>query len=131
MNWEKIIAFAALLFASGVLVGFIDGGYTGTEVTALRQQLALSVCLSLGLSVAIFAAMSFRQADRPFLHALSAVLLLAAFSLVLATAFPAMLGGTPLALVVLDWATLGVALVAGTALGRHMAGRRRKARADA
>ena len=131
MNWKKIIGSAALLFASGIFVGFIEGGYTGTEVTALLQQLALSACLSFGLSVAIFAAMSFRQTYRPFLHALSAVLLLAAFSLALAAAFPAMFGRTPIALVVLDWIILGVALAAGTAVGRHMAGPRRKARADA
>jgi drug/metabolite transporter (DMT)-like permease len=131
VNWKRILAFAALLFASGVLVGFIEGGYTGTDMTALRQQLALGVCLSFGLSVAIFSAMSFRQDYRPFLHALSAGLLLKAFSLVLAAAFPATLGETPVELVVLGWITLGLALVTGTALGRYMAGLRRKARADA
>jgi hypothetical protein len=131
VNWKKIIGFAALLFTSGVLVGFIEGGYTGAEASAIRQQMGLGACLSIGLYVAIFAAMSYRQAHRPFLHALSAVLLLEVFSYALAAAFPAMLSGTPLALIILDWIILCVALVVGTVLGRHMAGMRRKARADA
>ena len=131
VNWKRIVVFAALLFASGVLVGFIEGGFSGTDVTALRGQLVLSVCLSLGISVAVFSAMSFRQEHSPFLHAFAALLLMEAFSLALAAAFPAWLGGTPLVLMVLDWITLAVALVAGTSLGRYMAGLRRKVRADA
>ena len=131
MNWKKIIVFAVLLFTSGVLVGFIDGGYTGTEASAILQQLGLGACLSISFYVAIFAAMSYRQAHRPFLHALSAVLLLEVFSYALAAAFPAMLSGTPLALIILDWIILCVALVVGTALGRRMAGMGLKARTDA
>ena len=131
VNWKRIFAFAALLFASGVLAGFIEGGFSGTDVTALRPYLALGVSLSLVLSGAVFAAMSFRQEHRPFLHALLALLLLVAFSLVLSAAFPVFLGRTPALLIVLDWFTLAVALVLGTSLGRHLARLRHRVRADA
>ncbi len=131
MNWKRIIAFAALLFVSQILVGFVDGGYSRTSVAAAWRALALSLCLSFTLSVVVFSALSFRQEHRPFLYALSALLLLMTVSVALVTAFPAWLGGTPGLLVVLDWTALVLALVVGTILGRHMAALRSRARTDA
>ena len=131
MNWKRIIAFAALLFVAEVLVGFIAGGFSGTDVTAFRRRLAVSVCLSLALSGAVFSAMSYRQAHRPFLHALSALLLMAVLSLALAAAFPALLGSTPIVLIALDWVTLAVALIIGTSFGRYLAGPHHGARTGA
>jgi hypothetical protein len=131
VNWKRIVGFSALLFLSGVIVGFVEGGFTSTDTPALREQLFVSLTLSFGLSFAVFSAMSFLQRHRPFLHALSATLLLALFSFALTAAFPAIFGKTPVLLIVLDWLALGLALVIGTFLGRYMASKRRVVRADA
>ncbi|MEG3156303.1 hypothetical protein ACKVMH_00035 [Lysobacter zhanggongensis] len=131
MNWKRVAAFAAILFASEVFVGFIEAGVSGIDATAFKQRLLLGAALSLGFAITIFAAMSYRQAHRPLLHAASAFLLERAFSFTLGVVLPEWLGGTPFVLLVLGWLTLAVGLLAGTILGRQLATVRGRAGADA
>ena len=131
MKRRIILGFTALLFLSGVIVGFVESGFTSTDAMAVRQQLFVSLTLSFGLPLAVFCAMSFVQRHRPFLHALLAMLLLALVSFALTAAFPAIFGKTPILLIVLDWITLGLALVFGTLLGRYASSKRKVVRADA
>jgi hypothetical protein len=127
VNWKRIVFFAVLLFASEVLAGFIEGGFSVGDLPAAKRQLVLSTCLSFGLSAAVFCAMSLRQSHRPFLHASLALLLTITFSLALAAAFPTLLGATPVVLVVFEWLTLVAGLATGTSVGRYIAGLRRRA----
>jgi nitrogen fixation/metabolism regulation signal transduction histidine kinase len=128
VNWKRIVTFAAALFLAQVLVGFVDVAASGSDSRVATRQLALSTCLSFGLSAAIFLALSLRQRHRPLLHGCLALLLTAMFSLALAAALPAWLGNTPAVLVGLEWLNLMAGLVVGTSLGRYFAGR---VRADA
>ena len=130
VSWKKIVALAAALFLSEAVVGFINGGWvTGSDVDATMQRWAICTLLSLGFSTLLFSVMAARQAYRPFLHAVLALLLNFVFSLALGAILPAWLTEMPLILVALQWFTLIVGLIIGTSLGCHV--RARSVRADA
>ncbi len=116
MNWRKITTYAAALFAAQVLVGFFEGSFApaGASITLVSCVVSLVVCGS------IFTHLAAHQPSKPFAHAWAALVLQIAVAATLSQALVGWLGGTPMALVALEWLVLICALLVGTAVGRSL-----------
>ena len=113
VNWRRITAYAAALFAAQLAVGFFEGTFAPVGlITALVSHFAsFLVCGS------IFAHLSARQLYKPLAHAWAALALQIVSAVALSQALSSWLGDTPIASVVLEWLVLSCALLIGTAVG--------------
>lgn len=115
MNWRKITAYAAALFAAQVLIGFLEGSFAsvgaGIPVLLASSAMSFSVC---GI---IFANLAAHQPSKPLAHAWAALALQTVVAAALAQALASWFGRTPLALVALEWLVLICAMLVGTAVG--------------
>ena len=116
MNWRKVAAYAAVLFAAQFAVGFTEGVLAPVSAsTVLASYLASFVACG-----SIFAHLSANQICKPFTHACLAL----ALQIVAAVAFSKVLAGwlgeIPLSLVAFEWAVLICALLVGTAAGSSL-----------
>lgn len=115
MNWKSIAKHAALLLFAGISVGFVEAGADITVATSFAGELVSFLAYA-----AIFAHMAFRLTNRPWVHAVIAALLSEGLALAILSFIPGALGGTPPVLLLLEIATLSIALVLGTVLGTRM-----------
>ncbi len=105
MDWKRIAKYATLLLATGLVIGFFENGHL------LAGYIAHLVAFT-----AIFALMAFRQYNRPFLHAVLAILISESAATVLLALIPDALSQlSPLLL--LEVAITVIALIAGTSFG--------------
>lgn len=116
MNWRKITAYAAALFAAPFAVGFFEGAFApaGLSTTLVSCLVSFVVCGG------IFAHLSASQPIKPFAHAWAALALQLAAAIALSQALPDWLGNTPIASVALEWLVLICALLVGTGVGSSL-----------
>ncbi len=116
MNWRKITAYAAVLFAAQFAVGFFGGAFApaGLSTSLVSCLVSFIVCGS------IFAHLSASQSSKPFAHAWAALALQFAAAVALWQALADWLGSTPIASVALEWLVLICALLVGTAVGSSL-----------
>jgi hypothetical protein len=120
VNWKRIAKHALLLLVVGIGVGVVEAGVDFTELRLpVTTYLAGEVVSLLGYA-AIFAHMAFRLTNQPWVHAVLAALLSEGLALAILLFIPGALGGTPPALILLELATLSIALIGGTVLGTRM-----------
>ena len=124
MNWKKIFVFAAVLFASEFVIGFVEGGIGIANPDSAQEQFLLSTSLSFLFASTIFCYMASRQTQRPFAHATLALIVMLVLSLAVALALHLMAGSYfHIVLVTVEWLTLIAALIVGTSLARLWRGR--------
>ncbi len=110
----------------------MEGGLAIAKPDSAQTQFLLSTLLSFLFASTIFWLMAVRQAQRPFVHASLALIVMLALSFGLAAAMGIWLGGNFHAVLALvEWLTLVAALVVGTSLAQLWRGRSRPSATDA
>ena len=113
MNWRKVGAYAAVLFAAQFAVGFTEGVLAPVSVsTFLASDLASFVACG-----SIFAHLTANQICKPFTHACLALALQIVVSVAFSKVLDVWLGEIPRSLIVFEWAVLICILLVGTAAG--------------
>ena len=125
MNWKVVFAYGVALILAGVVIGFVESGFE------LEQSFFAGYAVLLVAYFLIFVTLAYRQAQRPFAHAVLAVAVEVALAAAILGAINYFLRIPPddtYVFILIEWAITLVALCtgvpAGTALRKHMASRR-------
>ena len=125
VNWGKIAKYAAALLVVQFALGFFEGVLLPAESTrAAVTSLIGGSLISFAACASVFAHLTLFHPVRPYAHAWLALLLQVGIATLLSQALTAWLGSTPPAFILIEWLVLGCALVAGTATGSNLRGRR-------
>ena len=117
MNWMKVTAYATVLFAAQVTIGFLGASFpidSGIGPAIIGYASSFVVC------GAIFVHLGIHQPSRPFAHAWAALALQVVVASALAQALVGWLSNASTALVAIEWLVLICSLWAGTAVGSSL-----------
>ena len=115
MNWRRIATYAFVLFASQFAIGVVDGFFAPKGWGAG----VVGYIVTFVVSGSIFAHLAFNHHDRPFEHALAALVLDQTAGVTLSLALATWLGSLSPGSIMVGWLVLVCSLLVGTAVGSH------------